>query len=66
MQQSGELDVNIPIYFDGKFATSADGTIAGSTMLLDEVVERLKSLGLFRDEYVNNVWRYHGMEPPIS
>lgn len=51
------------IYYDGKSATSADGTIAGSTMLLDEIVERLKSLGLFKEEYVNNPWKYHGLNP---
>lgn len=51
------------IYYDGIKATSADGTLAGSTMLLDEIVERLKSLDLFKSEYIENVWRYHGLEP---
>ena len=50
------------IYYDGVKATSADGTIAGSTMLLDEIVERLKRLDLFSPEYIENAWRYHGLE----
>ena len=51
------------IFYNGKTATSADGTIAGSTMLLDEIIERLKALGLFKPEYLKNTWRYHGLEP---
>ena len=51
------------IYYDGTKATSADGTIAGSTMLLDEIVERLKSLGLYKPEYIENAWRYHDLDP---
>ena len=51
------------IYYDGKRATSIDGTIAGSTMLLDEIIERLKSLKLFKKEYIENAWRYHGLNP---
>lgn len=51
------------IYYDGVKATSSDGTIAGSTMLVSEMVERLESLGLFKPEYLENAWRYHGLEP---
>ena len=51
------------IFYDGKKATSSDGTIAGSTMLLDEIIERLKALNLFKPEYIENTWRYHGIEP---
>ena len=47
------------IYYDGKKATSADGTIAASTMLLDEIIERLKILNLFKQEYIENAWNYH-------
>lgn len=50
------------IYYDGNKATSADGTIAGSTMLLDKMIERLKSLGLFKEEYLENAWNYHGIK----
>ena len=51
------------IYYDGKIATSAGGTIAGSTMLLDEIIDRLKSLGLYKPEFIENAWRYHNLEP---
>ncbi|MCM1003735.1 MAG: amidohydrolase family protein [Candidatus Gastranaerophilales bacterium] len=51
------------IYYDGVKATSTDGTIAGSTTLLDGIVKRLIKLGLFKPEYIENVYRYHGIEP---
>lgn len=51
------------IYYDGVKATSVDGTIAGSTMLLDKIVERLEKKGLFNPEYIENTWRYHGLNP---
>lgn len=50
------------IYYDGVKATSANGTIAGSTTLLDEIIERLKNLGLFKPKHIENVWRYHGLD----
>ena len=49
------------IYYDGVKATSADGTIAGSTMLLDKIIERLEKADLFNSEYIENSWRYHGL-----
>lgn len=54
------------IYYDGVKATSKDGTIAGSTTLLDDVVKRLKNLGLFKPEYIENAWHYHGLEPQFK
>ncbi|MCM1340055.1 MAG: hypothetical protein NC191_10325, partial [Muribaculaceae bacterium] len=51
------------IYYDGVKATSAEGTIAGSTTLLDEIVQRLINLGLFKPEYLENTWRYHELKP---
>lgn len=51
------------IYYDGEKATSSEGTIAGSTMLIDKMVDRLKTLGLYRPEYIENTWKYHGIEP---
>lgn len=50
------------IFYDGSKATSADGTIAGSTMLLDEIVDRVENLGLFKPEYIQNAWKYHGLD----
>lgn len=51
------------IYYDGMKATSANGTIAGSTTLLDGIVKRLIKLDLFKPEYIENVYRYHNLEP---
>ena len=51
------------IYYDGQKATSADGTIAGSTMLLDKIIERLQKLNLFKSEYIENTWLYHNLNP---
>lgn len=51
------------IFYDGVKATSADGTIAGSTTLLDDIIVRLKNLGLYKPEYTENAWHYHGLEP---
>ena len=51
------------IYYDGKKAVSADGTIAGSTKLLPEIIQILGKKGLFRPEYIENVYRYHNLEP---
>lgn len=50
------------IFYDGSKATSVDGTIAGSTMLLDEIVDRVEDLGLFKPEYIQNAWKYHGLD----
>lgn len=51
------------IFYDGKKATSADGTIAGSTTLLDKIVKRLGSLGLFDKQYIQNPYNYHNITP---
>jgi len=51
------------IYYDGKKATSAEGTIAGSTKLLPEIIKILGQKGLFNPNYIKNVYTYHGIEP---
>ena len=51
------------IYYDGEKATSAAGTIAGSTKLLPDIIKILAKKGLFKSEYIENVYRYHGLEP---
>ena len=64
LSQETECDfAGSKIYYDGRQATSADGTIAGSTMLLDEIVKRLKSLDLFNSQFIKNAWNYHGLNP---
>ena len=51
------------IYYDGFSATSASGTIAGSTKLLPEIIKILGKKGMFKPKYIENVYRYHNMEP---
>ena len=48
------------IYYDGDKATSADGTIAGSTTLLDKIVKRLADRDMFKPQYIENPYIYHG------
>ena len=51
------------IYYDGKSATSADGTIAGSTKLLPEIIKILGQKGLFNPQFITNTYRYHNLAP---
>lgn len=50
------------VYYDGVKATSKDGTIAGSTKLLPEIINRLHSVGLFNPQYIENPYHYHNIE----
>lgn len=47
------------IYFDGTRATSASGTIAGSTTLLPDIIKILGKKGMFRQEFIQNTYKYH-------
>lgn len=49
------------IFYDGKKAVSKSGTIAGSTMLLPEIIKKLASKGLFKPEFIENVYTYHNL-----
>lgn len=51
------------IYYDGDKATSADGTIAGSTKLLPDIIKILGKKGMFNPQFIQNVYNYHGIEP---
>ena len=51
------------IFYDGKKATSADGTIAGSKKLLPEIIKILGQKGLFNPQFLQNVYDYHDIEP---
>lgn len=51
------------IFYDGVKAASANGTIAGSTTMLDKIVKILVSKGLFNPKFIENTYRYHGLEP---
>ncbi len=51
------------IYFDGEKATSVDGTLAGSSMLLPDIVKLLIKKDLFNQQFVDNSYIYHGLKP---
>ena len=50
------------IYFDGEKATSKEGTLAGSTSLLPNIVKKLGQMGLFSSQLVENVYNYHSID----
>ncbi len=50
------------VFFDGKKATSKEGTLAGSTVLLPDIIKRLASVNLFNSEYINNPYKYHNID----
>lgn len=50
------------IYYDGTKATSKDGTLAGSTTLLPDIIKRLAKENLFNLEYINNPYKYHNID----
>ena len=43
-------------------ATSKEGTLAGSTTLLPNIIKRLASKNLFTPEYINNPYKYHNID----
>lgn len=50
------------IYFDGIKATSKEGTLAGSTTLLPDIIKILAFKNLFNPEFINNPYRYHNID----
>ena len=50
------------IYYDGIKATSKEGTLAGSTTLLPDIIKRLAEKELFNPEYINNPYKYHNID----
>ncbi len=50
------------IYFDGEKATSKEGTLAGSTKLLPDIIKRLGIMGLFQPQLIENTYKYHNIE----
>lgn len=51
------------IFYDGDKATSKDGTIAGSTKLLPEIIKIIGKKGLFNPQFINNTYEYHNLTP---
>lgn len=50
------------VYYDGIKATSKEGTIAGSTTLIPDIIKRLAKVKLFNPEYINNPYNYHNID----
>ena len=50
------------VYFDGSKATSASGTIAGSSKLLPDIVKILAQKDMFSKQYISNSYVYHNLE----
>lgn len=50
------------IFYNGEVATSANGTIAGSTTLLDGIIKRLHQVGLMNPEFINTPYEYHNID----
>lgn len=50
------------VYFDGNKATSAEGTLAGSTKLLPDIVKILGKKDLFSKQYISNSYDYHNLD----
>lgn len=51
------------IYYDGNKATGSDGTLAGSTKLLPDIVKILGEKGLFKPRFIENSYDYHQIQP---
>lgn len=50
------------IYFDGERATSARGTLAGSSNLLPDIVKILGKKKMFNPKFVDNPYNYHKID----
>ena len=53
---------NKPVYYDGVKITSAEGTLAGSALLLDDILRKLYKNGIDGFKYIKNLYEYHGLE----
>lgn len=51
------------VFYDGKEARSASGTLAGSVNLLPDIIKILGKKGLFKPKYIENSYKYHDIEP---
>lgn len=49
------------VFYDGESATSKNGTIAGSTKLLPDIIKILGEKSLFNAQLIENSYRYHGL-----
>ena len=49
------------IYYDGEKATSKDGTIAGSTTLVPDIIKILNIKGMFHPQFIENPYNYYNI-----
>lgn len=52
------------IFYDGRMATSEQGTLAGSTKLLPDIVKRLGKKDLMNPKFIDNPYEYHKVDLP--
>ena len=58
-----EMDFcNKKVYYDGKKITSKDGTLAGSSLLVDDILKNLYKNGINGYKYVKNLYGYHNID----
>ena len=50
------------VFYDGKKATDKNGTIAGSTTLLDAIIKRLSDMNINAFQLIENTYKYHNMD----
>ncbi|MGN1125376.1 MAG: N-acetylglucosamine-6-phosphate deacetylase [Candidatus Gastranaerophilaceae bacterium] len=53
---------NKDVFYDGEKATDENGTIAGSTSLLDTIVKRLLKKNIDVLNIINNTYKYHSID----
>lgn len=58
-----EMDFcNKKVYYDGKKITSKDGTLAGSSLLVDDILKNLYKNYIDGYKYVKNLYKYHSLK----
>ena len=50
------------IYYNGIKATSKEGTLAGSTVLLPDIIKRLAKIKMFNPQFIENSYIYHNIK----
>jgi N-acetylglucosamine-6-phosphate deacetylase len=50
------------IFYDGKKATDKNGTLAGSTTLLDKIIKRLLNMKIEAFKFIDNSYKYHQID----
>ncbi len=58
-----EMDFcNKKVYYDGRKITSKEGTLAGSSLLVDDILKILYKNGIDGYKYVKNLYQYHNLK----